>query len=46
MYLQVTPFLLGKLHAMGGHRARCPYEPDTKAAEDYAAGYSRGQMVR
>ncbi len=46
MFSELTPFLLGKLHGMGAHPKRKPYEIGSEAADDYDAGYQRGREVR
>lgn len=44
--LDLTPFLAGKLDGEARRKARCPYEPGSQAAADYAAGYARGRSVQ
>lgn len=45
MFFEVTPFLRGKLDGEARRKPRCPYEPGSQAATEYAAGYARGQSV-
>jgi hypothetical protein len=42
----VTPYLAGKMDGEARRKPRCPYEPGSQAAADYAAGYARGRSVQ